>query len=215
MNLLLVNSNSTASITELVRTGAEKKAGEATRIVALTAESGPPAIQNADDVAVAAAATRGVIVSYAGPVDGAIIACFSDPGLMEIRREVSFPVIGIAEAALFTAAMRGARFSIVTVAPSSVPGIEKLVADYGLAHRLGGVHALDRGVIESHGDPRGTALALAELANAVIKPDNVDVIILGGAIAAGEMEEIVSSLVDAPVLEGVGCAVRLAEALCR
>ena len=215
MKLLVVNSNSSASITELVRAGAEKAAGEATKIVALTARGGPPAIENAEDVAVAAKATRETIVNYSEPVDAAIIACFSDPGLMEIRREVAFPVIGIAEAALFTAAMRGSRFSIVTVAPSSVPGINRLVAEYGLAHRLGGVYALDRGVVESHLDPVGTAHALADLANAVIAPDDVDVIILGGAIAAGEIHRVVSSLVQAPVLEGVSCAVRQAEAICR
>lgn len=215
MKLLVVNSNRSASVTELVRVGAEKAAGEATKIIALTAHGGPPAIENAQDVAVAAKATRETIVDFPETVDAAIIACFSDPGLMEIRRAVSFPVIGIAEAALFTAAMRGSRFSIVTVAPSSVPGIERLVAEYGLAHRLGGVHAIDRGVIESHRDPVGTAHALADLANAVITPDDVDVIILGGAIAAGEIEERVSRLVRVPVLEGVCCAVRQAEVICR
>ncbi|MCI5074069.1 aspartate/glutamate racemase family protein [Oricola sp.] len=215
MDLLVVNSNSSTSITELVRIGAENAAGPDTKITALTARDGPPAIETAADAAIAAEATSREILQHAATVDAAIVACFSDPGLMEIRKRAPFPVIGIAEAALYTAAMRGIRFSIVTVAPTSVPGIERLVADYGLAHRLGGVHALDRGVIASHLDPQGTAHALAELANSAVRTDAADVIILGGAIAAGGMADIVAPLVSVPVIEGVSCAVRKAELICR
>lgn len=215
MHLLIVNSNSSDSVTEVVRAGAKAAADKATKITAITASGGPPAIETAADIAVAAEATREAILRFPDPVDAAIIACFSDPGLMDIKHQVPFPVIGIAEAGMFTAAMRGARFSIVTVAPSSVPGIKKLAAEYGLAHRLSGVHALNQGVLESHLNPETTAHALAELANQIIVPDAADVIILGGAITAGGMADIVRPLVSAPVFEGVECAIRQAELLCR
>ncbi len=215
MHILVVNSNSSDSITDLARAGAQRAAAPGTTITALTARDGPPAIETAADVLLAAEATRTAILNHPAPVDAAIIACFSDPGLEEIRLKAPFPVIGIAEAAMLDAVRKGGRFSIVTVAPSSVAGIERLAEEYGMSGALGGVHALERGVLESHLDPSGTALALAELANAVIESDQADCIILGGAIAAGGMADIVAPLVPVPVIEGVSSAVRRIERLLR
>ena len=210
MNLLIVNSNTSAGVTELVRAEALAQARSDTRITAVTAPFGPKAIETPGDVSVAAKATYEVITGHAGPVDAAVIACFSDPGLFATRRDVAFPVIGLAEAAMFTACLRGQRFSVVTVAPSSVGGIEALAKDYGLHHRLGGVHALNRGVLESHENPARTTAELGALAQQVIVSDKVDVLVLGGAITAG-MARAIAPLVDVPVLDGLRCAVRLAE----
>ncbi|MEO4044153.1 aspartate/glutamate racemase family protein [Hoeflea sp. CAU 1731] len=215
MHILVVNSNSSDSITDLARIGAQRAAAPGTTTTALTAKGGPPAIETEADMLLAAVATRTAILNHPASVDGAIIACFSDPGLKEIRFEAPFPVVGIAEAAMLDAVRKGGRFSIVTVAPSSVAGIERLAEEYGMSRSLGGVHALDRGVLESHLDPSGTALALAELANAVIESDQADCIILGGAIAAGGMADIVAPLVPVPVIEGVSSAVRRIEQLLR
>lgn len=212
MDLLIVNSNTSADVTELVRLEAVAQARSGTRITAVTAPFGPRAIETPEDVSVAADATYEAITGHAGPVDAAVIACFSDPGLFATRRDVAFPVIGLAEAAMFTACMLGQHFSIVTVAPSSVAGIEALAKDYGLHHRLGGVHALNRGVLESHENPERTAAELGALAHQAIITDKADTLVLGGAITAG-MAKAIPPLVDVPVLDGLRCAVRMAELL--
>lgn len=212
MDLLIVNSNTSTGITDLVRSEARAAARPDTRITAITAPFGPRAIETPADVAIAAEATHAAITGTPGPFDAAVIACFSDPGLMAARRDVSFPVIGIAEAAMFHACMLGARFSILTVAPTAVGGIRKLAADYGMGKRLAGVHALNRGVLESHDDPAQTVKDLTQLAQDVIASEKPDVLVLGGAITAGMARQLAPS-VPLTVLDGLRCAVRQAEIL--
>lgn len=47
-------------------------------------------------------------------IDGYVIACFGDPGLLAARELARSPVIGIAEAAMHTATFIATGFSIVT-----------------------------------------------------------------------------------------------------
>lgn len=211
MNLLIVNSNTSSGITDLVRAEAQAATRPDTWVTAITAPYGPPAIETPADVAIAAEATHAAITG-ATAVDAAIIACFSDPGLMATRRDVAFPVIGIAEAAMLHASMLGARFSILTVAPTAVDGIRRLAATYGMGDRLAGVHALARGVLESHCYPAGTARELTLLAQEVLATEKPDVLVLGGAITAGMARRLAPAL-PVPVLDGLRCAVRQAEIL--
>ncbi|MBV0914265.1 aspartate/glutamate racemase family protein [Anianabacter salinae] len=212
MTLLIVNSNTTPAITDLLRTEAQRVVRPGTGITALTAAHGPAAIETPQDVDAAARATEEAICGHDGPVDAAVIACFSDPGLAAIRRRCAFPVVGLAEAAMFAACMLGARFSIVTVSPPSVPGILSLARAYGLSQRLSGVHALDRGVLQGHRDPEGTLGQLGDLAARSLATDGSDVIVLGGAITAGMARRIAPRL-DRPVVDCLAAAVLMAEAL--
>lgn len=211
MKLLIINSNSSASVTELVRDEATSLAAPGTTIEAMTAPFGPAGIETPADVAVAAEATR-VAITKASPPDVAIIACFSDPGLLRIRREVPFPVIGIAEAAMYRASELGPRFSILTIAPTTVPGIRALADDYGTADQLAGIHALPSGVLQSHHARERTLREMTELARRVLVSDQPDVIVLGGAITAG-MSRQLAAAVSVPVLDGLSCAIREAECL--
>ncbi|MDK3018641.1 aspartate/glutamate racemase family protein [Pseudodonghicola flavimaris] len=214
MDLLIVNSNTSVGITALLQAEAAAVVRRETRITAVTAPFGPAAIETPADVEIAAQATHAAITGAAAQYDAAVIACFSDPGLMAIRREVAFPVIGIAEAAMFHACMLGARFSILTVAPSAVGGIRKLASAYGIGQRLSGIHALDRGVLESHRDPAGTARDMLQLARDVLDREAPDVLVLGGAITAGMTRQLAPAL-PVPVLDGLSCAVRQAEIMVR
>lgn len=213
MELLIVNSNATRGITDQLATEARRIARPDTRIRALTATDGPAAIESPADVDRAARATRAEILSAPPPVDAAIIACFSDPGLLRIRAEVAFPVIGIAEAAMLRACVLGPRFTVLTVAPATLPGIRDTARCYGLEDRMAGAHALDQGVLQSHRDPEGTARRMADLARQVLREEAPDVLILGGAITAGLGRRIAGDL-PVPVLDGLSCAVERAEELC-
>lgn len=213
MKLLIVNSNTSAGITDLLRHEALRMAAPGTDVTALTASYGPEAIETPAHVETAARATCEVISSVSG-FDAAIVACFSDPGLMQARREVAMPVVGLAEAAMFQACMLGARFAVLTVAPSAVPGIRALAESYGLGARMTGVHALARGVLESHADPERTLNEMRALARQVLRDEAPDVLVLGGAITAGMAADLASDL-PVPLLDGLRCAVRQAEMLTR
>lgn len=210
MRLLIVNSNTTQGITDRIEEAARAAARPITRITAVTAAYGPPGIETPEDVEIAADATREAILYADDPPDAAIIACFSDPGLMRIRAEVPFPVIGIAQAAMQRACEIGARFSILTVAPSTVPGIRNIANSYGMQDRLAGIHALDQHVVESHRDPERTIRNLAALAQSVLKSDAPDVLVLGGAVTAGVVPHLAADL-SLPVIDGLTCAIEQAE----
>lgn len=212
MRILVVNSNTSRSVTDTVAAEARVAASPGTEIVAVTAPFGPSAIEGRADAAVAAHATLQAITGHSGVVDAAVIACFSDPGLPAARDAVDFPVVGIAEASMLTACMLGARFAVVTVAPSTVSSIHELAAAYGLSQRLASVRAIDRGVLESHADPERTCRELGQLIATAAKTDRADVAILGGAVTAG-MTRILAGSSPIPVLDGVACAVRQAEVL--
>jgi len=212
MKILVVNSNTSPSVTETVAAEARVAASSGTEIVAFTAPFGPSAIENRTDAVVAAHATLQAITDHRGTIDAAVVACFSDPGVMAARDAVDFPVVGIAEASMLTACMLGARFSIVTVAPSTVSPIHELAAAYGLSQRLASVRAIHRGVLESHADREGTCRELGELIKIAASEDRADVAILGGAVTAG-MRPLLAKTSPIPVLDGVTCAVRQAEVL--
>lgn len=212
MKILVVNSNTTRAVTDTIAAEAQRTASPGTEIIAVTALFGPAAIQGRADAVIAAHATLEVITHHPGPVDAAVIACFSDPGLMAARDAAGFPVVGIAEASMLTACMLGARFSIVTVAPGTVGPIHELAAAYGLAQRLASVRALDVGVLESHADREGTVRGLKGLIERAVAEDRADVAILGGAVTAGMARQLAAGS-PIPVLDGVACAVRQAELL--
>lgn len=212
MKILVVNSNTSQSVTDVVAREAGIAASPGTKIVAVTAPFGPPAIEDRAGAVIAAHATLAAISDHRDGVDAAVIACFSDPGLIAARGMIPFPVVGIAEASMLTACMLGARFSIVTVAPSTISPIYELAAAYGLSGRLASVRAIDRGVLESHADPERTCGDLGELIRIAASEDRADVAILGGAVTAG-MKHTLAKASPIPLLDGVACAVRQAEVL--
>ena len=144
---------------------------------------------------IAAKATCAAITEALVP-DAATIACLSDPGLLRIRQGVIFPVVGIAAVAMSRAVELGPRYSILTVAPTTVPGIRAL-ADRGLQS-------------QNTGDQ--TPRDMTELARKVLVSNQPDVIVLGGAITAGTSHHLAPEL-SIPVLDGLSCIIRLAGSL--
>lgn len=214
MKILIVNSNTTPSVTSAFTKTAQGFTSAETELISYTAPFGPRAIQGRADAVIAAHATLTTIIDHADSVDAAIVACFSDPGLLAAREVVSIPVVGIAEASFLTACMVGARFSIITVAPSTVDPIRDLVASYGLSSRFAGVRALNRSVLNSHADPEETLKDFEGLLQLSVQEDGANVVIVGGAVTGG-MAKYLAEKSTVPVLDCVECAVRQAELLAR
>lgn len=74
--------------------------------------------------------------------DGALIACFHDPMLWDIRQAVDIPVVGFGESSMLLAAMMGQKFGVVTISPYSVHSTEENIVKYGLRDRCAGVTCL-------------------------------------------------------------------------
>ena len=144
MKILIVNPNTTLSMTEKIGEAARSVAAAGTEITAVSPEDGPASIEGYYDEAFAVPGLlREVRKGEIQGMDGYIVACFDDPGLHAVRSIATGPVVGICEAAVYAASMVAGSFTVVTTLKSSVPAIEKVVRGYGREHFCRRVRAAD------------------------------------------------------------------------
>ncbi|MEL6997706.1 MAG: aspartate/glutamate racemase family protein [Pseudomonadota bacterium] len=214
MRVLVINPNSTTSMTDGIVEAACAAAAPDVTIEGLTNASGPLAIQGAAD---GHAATPGVIWAVREAAengfDAAIIACFDDTGLAEARTAVQIPVIGIGQAA-FLAAMIYGRFSAITTLPVSVPVLEGNIAGYGLELACTKVRASGLPVLSLEEDPVHAREVLTACAAEAAEKDGCNALVLGcaGMAAFGPAMQAASGL---PAVDGVAAAVGLARAVAK
>ena len=211
MRLLLVNPNTTESMTEKAAIAARAVARPDTEIIATNPLDGPASIQGFYDVAMCLPGLLGEISRF-DDIDGVIIACFDDTGLDAARCAVDVPVVGIGEAAFHAASMLSCRFSVVTTLSRSVPGIEANLVRYGLMTRCTGVRASDIPVLDLEGVDNQTYEKLSGEVRAAIEEDHAEAIVLGCAGMA-DLTKRLSVEHGAPIIDGIVCATTFAEAL--
>ncbi len=211
MRILIVNSNTTQAVTDMVAAEARRVSASDVEFDAVTAPFGPAGIETRAHAATAAHATQEAFQARREGYDAGIVACFVDPGLMAAREVVPYPVVGIGEAAYLTACTLGSRFSILTLGNGLLQPIREEVARHGLLGRLASVHGLPVGVVAAAGDQAALLDPMRLLIDRAVNDDGADVIVLGGAALAG----LIPMLGDAPVplLDGVACAAGLARSL--
>jgi allantoin racemase len=213
-DLLLINPNTTASITDLVLKVAQQFASPGTRLRAVTGAFGPRYIASRVGYAIAGHAAVDALANDSGPKDAVVLACFGDPGLDALKEIASVPVVGMADAAILQACALGKRFSIVTGGERWKPMLEEFVAAHGLAGRLASVRTVAPTGADIARDPQSALSLLASSCSACAIEDGADAVILGGAGLAGLAAKLAPQ-VDVPLLDGVACALSMAEALAR
>lgn len=213
MRILVVNPNTTASMTDKIGAAARRVASPGTEIVAVNPAEGPESIEGYYDEAISLSGLLKVI-REAEDFDAVIIACFDDTGLDAARCVTDRPVIGIGEAAYHMASMISNKFSVVTTLARSVPALEHNLQRYGLWARCARVRSSEVAVLELE-EPGSDACnrISAEIGRAVAE-DRAEAIVLGcaGMADLGQLLEAEHSL---PVLDGVTCAIGLAEGMVR
>jgi allantoin racemase len=217
VRLLLVNPNTTASMTAAIAASASTVAGPDTVIEAKNPAQGPSSIENEDDerrcipgllAELRTASTR----PPADRPDAYVVACFGDPGLAQARDMLDAPVLGIAQAAMLTAALAAGSFSVVTSMSATVPRATELAKTYTPAQCVG-VHACDIPVRRIDSDP-ATIDPILTLCRHALAHDNSRSIVLGCA-AMARFAKPLSIELGVPVIDGVVAATLLAEALTR
>lgn len=218
MEILVVNPNTTASMTARIGAAARAAAAPGTRILAVNPTMGPASIEGYYDEALAVPGLLEEITrrereaARAGtPLAGTVIACFDDVGLDAARCVARGPVVGICEAAMQTASLLGGSFGVVTTLRRSVPALERLAQRYGMAGRCR-VRAADVPVLALE-DPASGALERlrAEIARS-LDEDGAESIVLGCAGMA-DLARALRDEFDVPVVDGVSAAVKLVEGL--
>ncbi|MGK0171324.1 MAG: allantoin racemase [Gammaproteobacteria bacterium] len=212
MKLLLINPNTTVSMTKKMALAARSVANSRTEVIAQTAAYGPESIEGYYDEVFSVPPLLEKIRGADPDIGGVVIGCFDDTGVDAARSITSVPVIGICQAAIQAASIVAGSFSIVTTLERSVPALEDLVRRYGYAHACRGVRASDIPVLELE-DPASNALERLreELARAV-REDRAEAIVLGCA-GMVDLAHRLSEEFGRPVVEGVTAAVKIIEGL--
>ena len=213
MKLLLVNPNTTASMTEKAGEAARLVAASGTEIIAVNPEYGPVSIEGYyDEVFSIPGLLEEVRKGEDSGCQGTVIACFDDTGLDAARCLASGPVVGICEAAMHTASLLANGFSIVTTLKRSIPALEELAVKYGMSQQCHRVRAAEVPVLElENPDSEATKLIRVEIQKA-LDEDRSEAIVLGCAGMADLATEL-SKEFGVPVIDGVTAAVKLVESL--
>ena len=212
MKILLLNPNTTAEVTGLLYAAGHRAATPGTELVAMTARRGVPYIATRAEAQIGGAIALEMLAEAGQNFDAAIIAAFGDPGLFGARELFTFPIVGLAEAAMLTACMVGRKFAIVTFSRTLAPWYEECVAMHGLQARCAGIRALDEAFQSISEVQSEKEEVLVRLANSAIEQDGADVVILSGAPLSG-LADKVRDRIPVPVIDPISAAVRQAETL--
>ncbi len=213
MLICVINPNTTASMTAKIGAAARACVSPGVEIRAVNPTFGPPSIEGYFDEAFS---VPGLLdeIARASRADAFVVACFDDTGLEAARSATGAPVVGIGEAAFHLASLIAEKFSVVTTLPRSIAPIEKNLVKYGLASRCARVRAADVPVLalEEPGSAARQTIE-AEILRA-LADDGAEAIVLGCA-GMTDLARDLEQKVGVPVLDGVACAVGLAETLAR
>lgn len=207
MRLVLVNPNTSASVTEDMARLARAEAGPGVEIVGLTAPEGAATI--IDEAMLAKAAE--IVAAMAPAIEaraphGVVVAAFGNPGAARLRERLRAPVVGIGEAAMREAARDGRRFAVVTTTPGLVRAIAADAARLGLAAQFAGTTLTEGDALTVMADPERMTEALAEACARAVAAGARALVIGGGPLARSAAA--IRERFQQPIIEPVSAAVR-------
>jgi len=209
MRILIINPNSDPKMTEAIRRSAVEYAGDRFEVVCKPTPGAPKFIETYEDDVAAAPGMLQLVKEHERDCDAFVVACHGDPNLDAIKETTTKPVVGIGEASMKIASMLGHSFSVVTTAKRSIPPKEVQARKYHLQDLMVSVRAPE----EDASDCADAELFL-NLAKTAVEQDLAEVIVLGCAGLTG-MDKLIQETLGVPTLDGVVCALILAEGLLR
>lgn len=112
----------------------------------VTSPGGPSAIETDEDVV--AAVKPMIDTALKNPADAYVVACFSDPGIREMRATLEAPVFGIAESAVLAAMSRGRNVGVISAVDEAVPRHDRYWERIGVRTRVVRDVPTGRGVLD-------------------------------------------------------------------
>lgn len=211
MRLLVANANTTVAITEACAAAARAAAAPGTEILPATPRFGAAVISTRAENAIAAHALLEVLAEHAGEVDAVVLAVSHDTALDAARQLMPCPVVGMTEAACLTACLLGGRFGLVTF--GGIETYREQIGRLGLSSRLAALRGLAVTPPQALADPEGVGALVLDAVESMVA-DGADAVVLGGAGLAG-FDRRLAGRAPVPLLDGMACAVRMAEGLVR
>lgn len=216
MRILVLNPNTSESMTAEIADAARAAADRGTELVCLAPRFGTSAIDSAAESYLSAVGVMDVVAMLldAGTFDydAVVLAGFGEHGRDALAEMVSVPVFDIAECAAHVAYLIGRRFSVITTLARSIAPIEDRLLLAGLNAHCASVRACGLSTAEVDADPAGAVRAIVDEAARAVAEDGADVICLGCAGMAG-VTAAISNKLGVPAVDGVAAAVALAQAV--
>ncbi|MGJ8522497.1 Hydantoin racemase [Carnimonas sp. R-84981] len=213
MKLHVINPNTSTAMSEKIADAA-RAASTRADIVMLTNSDGAASLESHFEEALAVPGMLSLVdqITREGESSGIVIACFGDPGVAAARELAGVPVVGIAEAAMRTAAALARRFSVVTTLARTLPMAEAILAHTGLEHSCARLRACEVEVSRlEHMEPAVYQQLFDECQRAVTE-DDIDALVLGCAGMA-DLNQQLSHDLGIPVIDGVAAAIQQLEGL--
>ena len=181
LRIALVNPNTNSQATELMLASARYGLPNHVFVEGHTVRQGPSFItdQKALEQAEPFVVDFGVELASAD-FDALIIAGFGEPGVETLRRRISIPVVGIAQAGIAEAALGGRRFAIVTVTPDLEASLLQSAQMHGRAGTLTSIRFTDGNLADVMQTPQQLADALLKACELAVEIDGAQAIVIGG-----------------------------------
>ena len=213
MKILLVNGNRTQAVTESVLAEARLAASADTALSAVTATFGADIVFSHAENAIATHAVLDSLARHHAGFDAAVLAISFDSGLAAARELLPIPVLGITESALLTACTLGQQIGVISFGQVSNALYAEVFARCGVGARIASRRTIDIASAGAYLAPAKLEARIAGEANELAGA-GADVVVICGAALAGIGRRL-RDAVSVPLVDGVACAVRHAEALVR
>lgn len=211
MRLLVANANTTQAVTDAVVAEARRHAAPETTIIGATGAFGAAIVSTEAGNAIAGHAALDLLARHAGQVDAAVLAISFDTALQAAQELMPFPVVGMTAAALHTACLIGRRFGLVTFGGGSRLMYLDLVEASSLGRRMAGCETVELASAAAYLDTALLDQAVLAAASR-LRAAGAGSVVVAGAATAG-MARRLQAASPVQLLDGIGCAVRLAEML--
>lgn len=214
MKLLLVNPNTSTFVTDRMTAAcANSLAGLAT-VTGVTAVTGPTIVIDHAGNLQAAASVVELGVHHAAGFDAVIVGISTDAGLASLRKAIRTPVAGMLESAMMTASQRGRRIGFMTLGPQMLPLYKAQVDACGFSSQVVSWAApvLPQAYTATPGSDVDEALISCALR--MIEDDQIDTLVMCGAVLAGCRSRLAPRL-PVPLIDATEAAAWQAVALAR
>lgn len=211
MRLLILNANTSQTMTDRVVAAARDIAAPGTTVTGVTGRFGAEVIATRSAYAIAGHAALDAYAEHGRDADAVVLACFGDPGILALKELARVPVIGMAEAGCHLAAQQARRFSIVTGGLRWKAMLTEYVDSLGLGGQLASVRSLDADGGRIAADPAAAEAGIVAAGRAAVEQDGAELVILGGAGMVGMVPRVAGHL-PVPVIDGLTPAIHMAQA---
>lgn len=208
MRIVIINPNSDSAQTDQIDKAAKAFSQDRFEVITLSTPGAPQYIDTCMDAAKALPGMLALVEKWEDKADAFVIACHCDPNLTVLREASTHPVLGIGESSMKIATLLGHKFSVVSTGERGIPNKEANIRSYGLDTYVASLRS--PGVECCCADMAGK---LRNAAAHAVNEDRAEVIVLSAAGQSQLAAEMSASL-GVPVLDGVDCALMLAEGMC-